>query len=102
MSTADAGDCRSDPGIFAPHVDRTRCEGKEDCARVCPYDVFDVRKLTKEERAALSRFVRFKVRAHGGKQAFAQRAHACRAYDLCVRTCPEHAITLGRVDGRSG
>ena len=102
MSTAGTRDCKSDPGVFAPRVDRTRCEGKEDCARACPYDVFDIRALTKEERAPLSLFVRFKVRVHGGKQAFAERAHACRACDLCVSACPEHAIVLDRVDGLPG
>ena len=37
--------CREAPGKIAPFVDRNRCEGKEDCVRVCPYDVFEIRKL---------------------------------------------------------
>ena len=36
-------ECRGEPGKVAPVVDRNRCEGKEDCVRVCPYDVFEIR-----------------------------------------------------------
>ena len=92
-------DCKQAPGAFAPRVNRSRCEGKEDCVRVCPYDVFDVRKPTHGERAALSLVTRLKVFAHGGKQAFAVRASACHACGYCVSACPEQAITLERAAG---
>ena len=38
-------DCKQAAGVFAPVVDRTRCEAKEDCVETCPYDVFEMRKL---------------------------------------------------------
>ena len=97
MSSVPAEACKQQAGVFAPQIDRTRCEGKEDCARVCPYGVFDVRKLTASERGELSLPVRLKVFVHGGKQAFAVRADECRACGLCVQACPERAITLKAV-----
>ncbi len=50
---ATAG-CREPSGQVAPFVDRNRCEGKADCVRVCPYGVFQIRKLTPEDRSSLS------------------------------------------------
>lgn len=79
-----------------PVVDRNRCEAKADCVRVCPYNVFEVRKLTREEQRGLSFFGRLKTFAHGGKQAFAVRADDCHACGLCVTACPERAIRLVR------
>ena len=55
-------------------IDRNRCEGKEDCVRVCPYHVFEMGVLSDEERSTLSWVGRLKAWAHGGKQAFALRA----------------------------
>ena len=61
--------CRRPAGATRPVIDGDRCEGKADCARVCPFDVFEIRKLTPEENRALPWMVRFKVAAHGGRQA---------------------------------
>ena len=94
MSTLPAEARKHEAGEFAPHIDRSRCEGKEDCARVCPYGVFDVRKLTRSERDELSMLTRLKVFAHGGRQAFAALADECLACGLCVQACPERAIKL--------
>ncbi len=90
-------DCKQAPGEFTPLVDRNRCEGKEDCVRVCPYDVFEIRTLPPPERAKLSLKGRIKGFAHGYRQAFAVRAELCRSCGLCVSACPERAITLGRI-----
>lgn len=32
---------KNHPGIAQPVVDLSRCEGKDACVKVCPYDVFD-------------------------------------------------------------
>ena len=32
-------ECRG-PGRVVPVIDRRKCEGKQDCVRVCPYHVF--------------------------------------------------------------
>jgi 4Fe-4S ferredoxin len=47
-------DCKQAPGVFAPVIDRNRCEGKEECVKVCPYDVFTMGKLPAEQRKGLS------------------------------------------------
>ncbi len=89
-------DCNQIAGQFAPRIDRNRCEGKEDCVRVCPYDVFEIGTLLPAERAKLSLKGRIKGFAHGYRQAFAVRAELCHSCGLCVTACPERAITLAR------
>jgi 4Fe-4S ferredoxin len=86
-------DCK-DPGVVTPVIDRNRCEGKEECVRVCPYQVFEMGKLSVDERRSLSLPGRIKAFFHGHRQAFAVRADACHACGLCVTACPEAAITL--------
>lgn len=89
-----SADCTGTPGKVAPSIDRNRCEGKEDCVRVCPYDVFTMGTISKVERSALSIKGRLKAWAHGGKQAFVTEPDACHACTLCVAACPEDAISL--------
>ncbi len=47
-------ECRAQPASFVPVIDRQRCEGKRDCALVCPYGVFEVRRIDDADYAALS------------------------------------------------
>ncbi|MGH6873137.1 MAG: 4Fe-4S dicluster domain-containing protein [Rhizomicrobium sp.] len=94
---SDGTDCKQPAGVVAPVIDTNKCEGKEDCVRVCPYGVFEVRKLSDDERAARPFFVRLKVMVHGGKQAFAVNADQCHSCGLCVAACPEKAIRLARL-----
>lgn len=91
-------DCKQAPGMFMPVIDRNRCEGKEDCVKVCPYDVFTIGKVQPEQRKGLSLSLRGKLKgyAHRWQQAFATNADACHACGLCVAACPEQAITLTR------
>jgi len=88
--------CNQPAGTVAPVIDRNRCEGKQDCVRVCPYDVFEIRKLSAQERSGLSFLGRIKASVHGNRQAFAVRAELCHACGLCVSACPEHAIRLAK------
>lgn len=97
MSTSeDKPGCPQPAGVVSPVVDASRCEGKEDCVRVCPYDVFEVRKLSSVESRTLPLLTRFKVMVHGGRQAFVVHADQCHSCGLCVAACPEHAIRLAR------
>jgi 4Fe-4S ferredoxin len=96
MSEAIPEECKKEPGLLAPVIDRNRCEGKADCEEVCPYDVFDIGVLPEAERASLSFGGRIKSFFHGYKQAFAVRAADCHACGLCVAACPEKAIKLAR------
>lgn len=90
-------DCKADAGVFKPIVDSHRCEGKGDCAVVCPVDVFEIGRMPDEQFSQLPIFVKFKLWAHGRKTAFTPNADACRACGACVAACPEHAIKLARV-----
>ena len=89
-------ECRSEPGSFHPVVDRQKCEGKRDCVRVCPYDVFEVRRIDDGDFAQLGFLARWKSRAHGRLTAYTPRDDACQACGKCVEACPEEAIKLER------
>jgi len=97
MAMAANIECKQGAGIFAPIINRNRCEGKEDCVEVCPYDVVEMRKLSAEDKSALPFVSRVKAFVHRNRQAFAVRADDCHACSLCVAACPEHAIKLHRV-----
>jgi NAD-dependent dihydropyrimidine dehydrogenase PreA subunit len=92
-STAE---CRANPGEFAPAIDRAKCEGKAKCGEVCPFNVFEVRRMEDADFAALGIFAKFKSIAHGRQTAYAPRASACQACGKCVEACPEKAIKLER------
>ncbi|MFL6111197.1 MAG: ferredoxin family protein [Catenulispora sp.] len=91
--------CRSkaEAGSVLPVVDRNRCEGERDCFDVCPYDVFQVRVLTAEEREGMSFVGHVKSFFHGYNQAIVAQPQDCHACGLCVKACPEKAITLRKV-----
>ena len=95
MATPDS-DCKHDAGTFKPVIDRNRCEGKEDCVKVCPYHVFTMSTLPSSERGGLTLLGKVKGFAHRWHQAFAINADACHACGLCVSACPEKAIKLAR------
>jgi 4Fe-4S ferredoxin len=97
MSDNAASACKQAAGVIAPKVDFARCEGKSDCAVVCPENVFEIRRIDAADYQALRAMQRFRLRVHGMKVAYATRADACRACGLCVSACPEHAITLARM-----
>jgi len=96
---ASTNECRSAPGEFAPVVDRGRCEGKSDCVRVCPFNVFEVRRIDDGDFAELGMLGELKSIAHGRKTAYTPLASACQACGKCVAACPEKAIKLARVAG---
>lgn len=86
--------CKKDPGTVRPVIDRAKCEGKNDCVEVCPYDVFEVRRIDDADFAALGMLAKLKSIAHGRKTAYTPNADACRACGHCVTACPEKAIKL--------
>src|SRR5579862_4077652 len=88
--------CRAAPASWVPVVDRAACEGKGDCVDVCPFAVFQVRRIEDADFEALSFFGKLKSRAHGRKTAYTPSAPLCQACGLCVVSCPEDAITLVR------
>ena len=89
--------CRPEGGELSPVIDLARCEGKADCLRVCPYDVFEVRVATPAERRGIGLLAQVKSMVHGHKKAFAIRLAQCHACGLCVTACPETAIRLLKI-----
>jgi 4Fe-4S ferredoxin len=93
--------CTEVSGRVAPIVDRNRCEGKEDCVRVCPFNVFEIGTLSAEQRSGLNFVGRLKAWSHGGKQAFVVNPLDCHACQLCIAACPEHALRLAPLEASS-
>jgi 4Fe-4S ferredoxin len=87
-------ECNAPAGAYRPVIDHARCEGKRDCVRVCPYDVFEVRRIDDADFAALGLLAKVKSLAHRRQTAYAVRAELCRACGQCVKACPEKAIKL--------
>lgn len=94
--------CGPEPGRALPVIDRNRCEGKAECVRVCPHDVFTITDVSAEDRRAMSVLGRLKLKAHGGRQAYALNGADCHACGLCVTACPEDAISLRPAHRGSG
>ena len=92
----NAADCKQQPGVLIPVIDRNRCEGKGECARVCPESVFAIDTLPAEMRSGLSLKGRIKGFAHRWQHALLVNPNACKACGLCVVACPESAISLVR------
>ena len=75
-------------------VDRGKCEGKGDCVEVCPYGVFEVRRIDDADFAQLGLLGKLRSVAHGKKTAYTPKFDACRACGMCVVACPEKALRL--------
>ena len=87
-------ECKAEPGTWLPVVDHAKCEGQRDCVDVCPYDVFEVRRIDEADFAKLGFLGKLRSRLHGMQSAYTPAADACRACGLCVVACPEGAIEL--------
>ena len=80
--------CRTEPGRLIPVVDLTRCEGKRDCTEVCPYDVFEVTRMSDEDFAGLGVLGKLRSVAHRRQAAYAVRAEDCHACGLASCRAP--------------
>ncbi len=93
--------CKQDPGVIIPIIDRNQCEGKGPCVAVCPHQVLEVHTLPPDQRKGVSTVGKLKGWAHGWQQARVAQPDRCQACGKCVAACPEKAITLARLHGRS-
>lgn len=87
-------ECKAEPASWQPVIDRNRCEGKKDCVEVCPYDVFEVRRIDDADFGKLGVRGKLKSMVHGRQTAYTPGADRCQACGLCVVACPEKAISL--------
>ena len=62
----DDAACTQPPGKVIPVVDVSRCEAKGACVVVCPYHVFEIRKIEPSDFANLGLVAKFKNGVHGG------------------------------------
>jgi NAD-dependent dihydropyrimidine dehydrogenase PreA subunit len=81
-----------------PVVDHGRCEAKRDCVAVCPYDVFEVRRMDVADFERLGVLGKLRTTAHRRMTAYAVRADQCHECGKCMTACPEGAISLVPVE----
>lgn len=90
------GNCDETGGKLMPLVNFNSCGAKEDCVAVCPYDVFEMRPITPEDKAGLN--MKGKIKTFFFKEkAYLTDPALCRACGLCVTACPENAIKLTKM-----
>jgi NAD-dependent dihydropyrimidine dehydrogenase PreA subunit len=77
-----------------PVVDHGRCEAKRDCVQICPYGVFEVRRMDQDDFTTLGLLGKLRTTAHRRMTAYPVNAEQCHECGLCVSVCPEDAITL--------
>lgn len=88
--------CQPEAGTVLPVIDRNRCDGKQDCVAVCPFDVFAMQRVSALDLVMLPVAPRKAHKLIGKWQAFTVQAEKCHACNLCVVACPEDAIRLVR------
>ena len=81
-------------GVVVPAMDFNRCEGKGAFLVVCPYDVFKICRIDREDYRSLTFVGRVKNRVHHGTVAYTPNADQCHACGLCLKAWPEQAIKL--------
>jgi NAD-dependent dihydropyrimidine dehydrogenase PreA subunit len=91
----DQSNCSDVSQKLMPIVNFNNCGGKEDCVVVCPYDVFEMRPISKEDKEKLN--LKGKIKTFFFEQkAYVTKPDLCHSCGLCIQTCPEKAIKLTR------
>jgi 4Fe-4S ferredoxin len=92
--TEDA--CKKESGILMPIINLSKCEGKEPCVTICPYNVLEMQRITESDYNQLTFKGKLKTFIHGKNKAYLVKPDQCHSCGLCVTACPENAIKLGR------
>ena len=71
--------------VTRPVADHSRYEAKRDASAVCPYDVFEVRRMDDDDFTALGLLGKVRTTAHRRMTAYAVRADQWRVRPLCHR-----------------
>lgn len=74
------------------NINMNKCDGDGDCLKTCPNQVFELRKITKEEYASLKFMGKFKTKIKGRVKSFAVNFENCVECGLCIKQCHERAI----------
>jgi NAD-dependent dihydropyrimidine dehydrogenase PreA subunit len=91
--TLDYSNCSDSAEKLMPIVNFNSCAGKADCVAVCPYDVFEMQPISKEDKAKLN--LKGQIKTFFFKQkAYVINPDQCHSCGLCVQVCPENAIKL--------
>jgi NAD-dependent dihydropyrimidine dehydrogenase PreA subunit len=72
-----------------PVIDHGRCEAKRDCVRVCPYDVFEVRRMDPEDFTALGMLGKLRSTAHRRMTAYTVRRTSATSAAYVSRPAPK-------------
>ncbi len=88
--------CDDEGGKLLPLVNFNNCGAKEDCVAICPYDVFEMHPIEKEDKANLN--LKGKIKTFFFKnKAYLTAPSLCHACGLCIQACPENAIKLTKM-----
>lgn len=66
-----------------PVIDLKRCEGKGDCVRVCPENVFEIRRIAETDYNRLSMLHKLKQRVHGAGRLRVKPRCLSRLWLMC-------------------
>lgn len=91
----DHSNCSNRTEKLMPIVNFNNCSGKKDCVEICPYNVFELRSITKEDKTNLNIKGRIKT-FFISQKAYVINPSQCHTCGLCVKVCPEKAIKLTR------
>lgn len=89
----DITNCSNDTAKLMPVVNFNNCGGKEDCVEACPYDVFEMRPISEEDKATLNFKGKIKTFFFNQK-AYVINPDQCHACGLCIQVCSEKAVKL--------
>ena len=78
-------------------VNHNACDGCGSCVEVCPMGVFEMIRISEEERKNLSFPGKLKVRIKGTTKSSVAYPEACITCGKCATMCHERAIKVNKL-----